>query len=320
MIQLSGTPHEVNYSLPDVLEPFLTPLNKKCEIISNSSGNNNSNNNNNNNNIIIIISPRTSPSPPSQATVYYDVDYYYEGPVLHGVPHGPGRLVLPHGVSVEAEFARGVCQAHGVVRTGDVAIEAELRPWSHFAVSPVIPFVSDPTARGIGAIVKRITRVRVGDEAIPLSAALQSFLCAWNLTQSSLSIELDAHSQIPESVVALDPCLRVSFAVNTLFVSQEPPTLYAAMARMMGEEIDCWNGLDAQSAAEPQSLPAVDSICALCSVRSLHFYSISHPVQFRNALPPSVQDCSFSSSPFVFAEPYLFLRTLVLECSPSLLR
>ena len=294
-IQLPSTLHEADYSLPAVLEPFLAPLNKKCEV---------------NGNIITISSPASH-----EATIYYDVDYFYEGAVLDGVPHGSGRLQFPHAVSVEAEFVRGVCQPQGVIRTGDFAIEAELRPWSHFQVAPIVPFVLDPTAHGIGPIVKRITRVRVRDEPVPLSSALWTFLCMWNLSQSSLSIELDANTQIPASVSALDPRVRASFAVNTLFVSQEQPTLYAAMARMMVDEIDCWNGLDAQNAAKPRSLPVIDSICALCSVRSLHFYSISHPVQFQNALPPSVQDCSFSSSPFVFAEPYLSLRTLVLECS-----
>ena len=284
----------MDYSLPAVLEPFLAPLNKKCEINGN----------------ILTLSSLAS----QEATIYYDVDYFYEGAVLDGVPHGSGRLTFPHAVSVEAEFEHGKCKSRGVIHTGDFAIDAELRPWSHAEVSPIVPFVSDPTARGIGPIVQRITRVRVKDKPVPLFPALQTFLYTWNLSQSSLSIELDADTQIPASVLELDPRFRASFSVNTLFVSQEPPTLYAAMARMMGEEIDCWNGLDAQNAAKPRSLPVIDSICALCSVRSLHFYSISHPVQFRNALPPSVQDCSFSSSPFVFAEPYLSLRTLVLEC------
>ena len=301
MIQLPDSQSGMEYSFPDVFQPFLRLLNKQCEI----------------NGSIVIISSQVRASPLYQATIYYDVDYYYEGAVLNGVPHGRGRLLFPHSVSMEAEFVNGVCGQKGVIRTGTLEIEAQLRPWSHFEVSPIIPFVLDPTARGIGSLVKQITQVRVDGESIPLSSALKTFLFSWNLSQSSLSIEFNASTQLPVFESALDPRLRSSFSVNTLFVSHEQPTLYAAMARMMEAEIDCWNGHHASPAARPQSLPAVDSICALCSVHSLHFYSLMHPIQFQRALPPSVEACSFSSSPFAFTEMYRSLRTLVLECRSS---
>lgn len=299
-IQPLGPSIELSNSIPNILQPFLRPQNKQCEISGNT----------------VIISPLGSSSPVRQARIYYDFDYYYEGEVYTTIPHGRGRLTFPHSVSVETEFVQGVWQSQGVIRTGRIAVEAKLLPWSHFEVSPVIPFVLDPTAQGIGSLVKNILRVWVGDEEIPLSTALCHSLCSLNLSQSSLSIELNDQSLLETDESALDERVRSSFSVNTLFVSQEQSNLYTAMARMMGEEIDCWNELPASNYSQSQSLPIVDSICSLCPVRSLHFHSLSHPVLFTHDLPPSVQDCSFTSSPFTFSESYRFLRTLILECSP----
>ena len=280
------------YTISNVLRPFLTVQGKKCVITNNA--------------IIILYGANIG-------AIYYDEGYYLKGGVADNVPNGKGILYYPHGVSVETQFTNGNSGNTGIIRMPGMEVRAELNPWSHSAACYIIPFVRDSTSRGIGHLVKKVHEVRVNGESILLNPRLLEYLMSFNLSQTSLSLELPVSQQIP-SFYRLDPRVRSTFAVDTVYISEQQPDLYSSMLRLMAGEIDCWNGLVQQKSEQPASIEIVNVLSELCPIKSFHFTSISSLIQINNNDPTHSREFVFASCPFSL-ENELDAKTLRLKCS-----
>ena len=192
-------------------------------------------------------------------------------------------------------------------------VRAELKPWSHSGACYIIPFVRDHTSQGIGHLVKKVHEVRVNGETLPLNPALLEYLTTFNLSQTSLAIELSENQQFPP-FYRLDPRVQSTFAVDTVYISEQQPDLYSSMLRLMAGEVDCWNGLVQQKSERPTSIEIVDILSELCPIRSFHFSSISSLVHINSNDPTHSREFVFASCPFSL-ENELDAKTLRLKCS-----
>ena len=283
------------YTISNVLRPFLVYQGKECVITNNA--------------VIILYGANTG-------TIYYDEDYYYTGEVANNAPSGRGTLYYPHGVSVETQFTNGNSGSTGTVRMPGMEIQAELKPWSHSGACYIIPFVRDRTSQGLRHLVKEVREVRVNGETIPIDMVLLDYLMSFNLSQTSLSIELSSDQSIPRFSL-LDPRVRATFAVETVYISEQQPDLYSSMLRLMAGEIDCWNGLVQQKSEHPASLKIVDILSELCPIKSFHFSSISTLIRINNNDLTHSREFVYESCPFSL-ESGLDAKSLRLNCSDRL--